>query len=238
MSNKASFPRVHMKTFTVHHQAHFCLPLSFLLPIMALALNPFQWPTNPLSHLQHARLKLINDLPFNHDLSKRVLADGHGALLPEQPAGRPRALLKARPARKRGREPDDPTLVLKRHQLMTMWNERYHLQEWSRVRDKMSEHRKRLGMREPPYEEGDNCERSRQESSSNPFYKERRRAVRRSTKKRRTNDGNTLVAGKESSGEESGNNKRRRSDSVSVEREKSQPASASWQDADTPTQSE
>jgi hypothetical protein len=220
-----------------HHQAHFYLLLSFLLPPMALAPKLLSSPADPLSLLQHARLTLVNNLPPNHDLRKRVQPNGHGELLPEQPAGRPRALLKAPSARKRGREPGDPTVVLERHQLMTMWNEKHHLKEWDRVRDKMSEHRKRLGMRERPYKEDDSCGRSRQDSSDKSCYKERKRAARESTKKRRKNDSDTLAARNEGPGAEPGNNKRRRPDSRCVESEKSQPASASGRDADTPKQS-
>jgi hypothetical protein len=86
-------------------------------------------PTSPLSHLQHARWVLVNELPTEHDLRKRVQVDGKGELLPDQPTGRPRVPIKAPSAGKRVGESNEPTRVLKRYLLTILWNEKYHLQE-------------------------------------------------------------------------------------------------------------
>jgi hypothetical protein len=124
-------------------------------------------------------------------------------------------------------------MVLERRLLMTMWNEKYHLKEWNRVRDKMSAHRKRLGMKERPYKDGDSCMRIRQDSSVSSSNKERERAARRFAQKRQRSDANTSDTGNESSGEEPAKKKRRRSDFGCRERERSQPPSIPRRDQET-----
>lgn len=155
-------------------------------------------PACPSSHLQQARQVLVSQLPPEHDLRKRIQPNGHGELLPQQPAGRPRAPMKMLPARKRGRDHRDPTMLLQRRLLMTMWNERYHHPEWDRVRNKMSQHRKRLGMRERSHKEGGGCGAKRQDSADKSCKKVRERTARRCAK-RQSSDGGTLATGHERS---------------------------------------
>lgn len=153
---------------------------------MCDALRQVSPHTSPLGHLQHARQVLVNELPPEHDLRKRVQVNGKGELLPDQPAGRPRVPLNAPPARKRVRESNDPTRVLERRLLTIMWNEKYHLQEeWNRVHAKMSENRKKLGMREQSYKESDSRKKSRGKSSDSSSEQGSEPATKRPAKKRR-----------------------------------------------------
>lgn len=152
---------------------------------MALAAEGPSLKVDALSYLRQARQALINILPPNHALRGRVQSDGYGELLAEQPPGRLRISRKVLPVWNRGRGSCDPTMILARHMLKTMWNEKYHLKEWDRARKKMSEHRKRLGMRERPCEEGDGGVISRRTRSSKLYSKECGRAAGQAIMKRR-----------------------------------------------------
>ena len=195
----------HSNQVHFHLLTHSCPLLLFLFYI--LASDPM--PPNP--HLQHARQLLVNELPPEHDLRKRVKHDGNGELLPEQPAGRPRAPLREPPLRKRGRDLGDPSIVLERRYLMTMWNDQYHLkEEWARVHDKMSENRKKLGLRERPYKESDSRKRSREGSPDKSSDRNRDTAAS-VARKRRKKDCDT---GERNSDEEQPKKKRNRAPEV------------------------
>src|SRR5207244_3852162 len=79
-----------LKPFTSHFLSQFSLNLALVFYVMRGALRQVSPPTSPLGHLQHARQVLVNELPPEHDLRKRVQVDGKGELLRDQPAGRPR----------------------------------------------------------------------------------------------------------------------------------------------------
>jgi hypothetical protein len=146
--------------------------------------------------------------------------DGKGELLPDQLAGRPSAPIKAPSARKRVRESNEPTRVLKRHLLTIMWNEKYHLQEeWNRVHAKMSENRKELGMRERPYKESDSRKESRRESSNSSSEQGSQPVAKRPAKKRRKSSADWPGARDKYSGVEPNQKKRRQLDSERRDRE-------------------
>ena len=170
----------------LHLLTKFCLLLLFLFYVVTS--DPM--PPNLPAHLQHARQLLVNELPPEHDLRKRVKHDGNGELLPEQPAGRPRVPPREPTPRKRGRDLSDPSMVLERRYLMTMWNDQYHLkEEWDRVHDKMSENRKKLGMRERPCKESDSRKRSRQGSPDSSSDRNIHTTASASKKRRKTDRG-------------------------------------------------
>jgi hypothetical protein len=196
-------------------------------------------PTSPLCHLQHARRVLVNKLPAEHDLRKRVQVDGKGELLPDQPAGRPITPPKAPSARKRVREPNEPTKVLKQHLLTIMWNEKYHLQEeWDRVHAKMAENRKKLGMRERPYKKSDSRERSGRESSDSSSKQGSEPAAKQPAKKRRKSVADWPGAGDRNLGCEPNQKKRRQLDSERRDREACEHQSASREDRVAPQKSD
>ena len=156
--------------------------------------------------------------------------DGKGELLSEQPAGRPRVPLKAPPARKRVRESNDPTRVLERRLLTIMWNEKYHLQEeWNRVHAKMSENRKKLGMREQSYKESDSLKKSGRKSSDSSSEQGSEPATKRPAKKRRKSLADWPA--------ESNQKKRRQLDSEHRDREVREHPSASGGDREAPHKS-
>jgi len=198
---------------------------------MCDALRQVSSPTSALGHLQHARQILVNELPLEHDLRKRVQVDGKGELLPDQPAGRPRAPLKVPPARKRVRESNDPTRVLERRLLTIMWNEKYHLQEeWNRVHAKMSENGKKLGIREQCYKESDSRKKSGRKSSDSSSEQRSEPATKRPTKKRRKSFADWPVAGDKDLGDEPNQKKRHQVDSERRDREVREHPSASGGD--------
>jgi hypothetical protein len=182
--------------------------------------------TNPLGHLQHARWVLVNELPAEHDLRKRVQVDGKGELLPDQPTGRPRVPLKAPLAQKRVRESNEPTRVLKRYLLTILWNEKYHhREEWNRVHAKMSENRKKLGMRERPYKKSDSCKKSGRGSEP---------AAKQPAKKKRKSIADGPGAGDKNLGCKPNQKKRRQLDSERQGREACEHQSASRKDQEAP----
>ena len=96
---------------------------------------------------------------------------------------------------------------------MAMWNEKYHLkEEWDRVRDKMSENRKKLGMRERPHDENDSYKRIREGSPDDSSEKEGEIAVKRYAKKRRKSGADTPASGGNKSDEGPTKKKRRQLD--------------------------
>ena len=154
--------------------------------------------------------------------------DGKGELLPDQPAGQPRVPLNVPPARKRVRESNDPTRVLERRLLTVMWNEKYHLQgEWNRVHVKMSENRKKLGMREQSYKESDSLKKSGRKSLDSSSEQGSRPATKRPAKKRRKSFADWHAAGEKSLGDEPNQKKRRQLDSERRDREVHEHPSAS-----------
>jgi hypothetical protein len=180
---------------------------------MCEALRQVSPPTNPLGHLQHARQVLVNELPPEHDLRKRVQVNGKGELLPDQPVRRLRVPLKVPPARKRVRRSNDPTRVLKRRLLMTMWNEKNHLQEeWNRVHATTSENHKKLGMREQSYKESDGCKKGERKSSDGSNEQGSEPATKRPAKRGRKSFADWPAVGDKSLGNEPNQKKRRQLD--------------------------
>jgi hypothetical protein len=206
---------------------------------MCGALRQVSPPTSPLGHLQHARQVLVNELPPEHDLRKRVQVDGKGELLPDQPAGRPPVPLKEPPARKRVRGSNDPTRVLERRLLMIMWDEKYHLQEeWNRVHAKMLQNRKKLGMRGQSYRESDSRKKSGRKSSDSSSEQGSEPATKRPTKKRRKSFADWPAAGDENLGDKPNQKKRRQPDSERRDREVCKHPSASGEDREAPQKSD
>jgi hypothetical protein len=196
-------------------------------------------PTSPLSHLQHARWVLVNELPAEHDLRKRVQGGGKGELLPDQPIGRPRVPIKAPSAGKRVGGSNEPTRVLKRYLLTILWNEKYHLQEeWNRVRAKMSENRKKLGMRELPYKGSDSHKKSGRESSDSSSKQGSELEAKQPAKKKRKSVADWPGTGDKNLGCKPNQKKRHQLDSVRQDREACEHQSASWEDREAPQKSD
>ena len=146
--------------------------------------------------------------------------DGKGELLPDQPTGRPRVPLIVPSPQKRVRESNEPTRVLKQHLLTIMWNEKYHLrEEWNRVHAKMSENRKKLGMRERPYKKSDSCKKSERGSSDGSSKQGSEPAAKQPAKKKRKSIADWPGAGDKSLGCKPNQKKRRQLDPERQDRE-------------------
>lgn len=195
--------------------------------------------TSPLDHLQHARWVLVNELPAEHDLRKRVQADGKGELLPDQPTGQPRVPIKAPSAGKKVREPNEPTRALKRYLLTILWNGKYHLrEEWNRVHAKMSENRRKLGMRERPYKRSDSCKKSGKGSSDSSSKQGGEPAAKQPAQKKRKSIADWPGAGDKDLGCKPNQKKRRQPDPKRRGREACDHQSASREDREAPQKSD